>query len=278
MWAKGIERLRRQIDAAGVTVADHVDRERPFRKQGLLTTKAWLKHRLQLSGIEAHRRLRVARMLRTSALWKNADAAGLVGVAQCELMSAVIENSRIDPAVWQADSCDLLIDAMDESYDEFEQRVRRWEMLADPDSAAEQAERNRMNRDAEIRPRPDGSWSLTASFDDIAAPSSPRSSVTTCRPNGTPTGPTLANGSVTRRRCSTCVERSRNGGLMRCWRWQGRGVVSTVVDSGRCRPVNYLIDQATYEQTLTGERIDPSALPRGGSRTQSGQNCTRSTS
>ena len=271
LWAKGVERLRRQIDAAGVEVADHVDRKRPFRKQGFLTTKAWLKHRLQLSGIEAHRRLRVARMLRTSASWKNAHVAGLVGVAQCELMSAVIENSRIDPAVWQADACDLLIDAMDESYDEFERRVRRWEVLADPDSAAEQAERNRTNRDAEIRPRPDGSWSLTASFDDMS---------------GAEFSEIFGHYVQAEWDADWAEARQRVGDkatmfdLRRTQSQRRADALLAMARAAASAPpwsklpvptVNYLIDQATYDSTMTGERIDPSRYRDVVSRAQAGR-------
>jgi hypothetical protein len=271
VWAQGIERLRRQIDAAGVEVADHVDRERPFRKQGFLTTKAWLKHRLQLSGIEAHRRLRVARMLRTSPIWKNAHDAGLVGVAQCELMSAVIENSRIELTVWQTHSCDLLIDAMDESYDEFERRVRRWEMLADPAGAAEQADRNRMNRDAEIRPRPDGSWALTASFDDMSGAEFSEIFGHYVQAEWD-TDWAEARERVGDKATMFDLRRTQSQRRADALLAMARAAASAPPWSKRPVPtVNLLIDQATYESTVTGQRIDPSRYRDAISRTQACQ-------
>jgi len=62
----------------------------------------------------------------------------------------------------------LLIDAMGMQFDDFEKLARTWEMLADPVSAVERAERNRQRRDATIRPRPDGGWDLHAVLDDIS--------------------------------------------------------------------------------------------------------------
>ncbi len=67
--AVGTERVRRQVDAAGVGIAGHVDTAQPFRGDGFFTAKAWLKHRLQLSGVEAYRRVQTARMQARLPLW-----------------------------------------------------------------------------------------------------------------------------------------------------------------------------------------------------------------
>lgn len=56
-WAVGVEQLRRQTHAAAVAVTDHLDGAQPFRGLGFFTAKAWMQHRLQLSGPEAHARV-----------------------------------------------------------------------------------------------------------------------------------------------------------------------------------------------------------------------------
>jgi hypothetical protein len=38
-WAEGVERLRRQVDAAGVAVAGHVDAVNPFHDQGFFNAR-----------------------------------------------------------------------------------------------------------------------------------------------------------------------------------------------------------------------------------------------
>jgi hypothetical protein len=166
-WATGVEQLRRQADAATIAVADHVDAAGPFRDQGFFTAKAWLKHRLQLSGSEAYGRLQAAKLRRAVAQWNNALGAGQVGVAQTRLMARIAANPRIDPDVLADGVRQLMIDAMDVSYVEFERRALTFEALADPIGAAEQAERNQQRRSALMRQAPDGGWDLHARFDDV---------------------------------------------------------------------------------------------------------------
>ncbi len=71
-WAKGVEQLRRQADAAAIAVADHLDAAQPFRDHGFFTAKAWMKHHLQLSGSEAHVRVQEAKLRRAAQVWNNA--------------------------------------------------------------------------------------------------------------------------------------------------------------------------------------------------------------
>ena len=169
-WATGVEQLRRQAHAAGIAVADHLDTAQPFRELGFFTAKAWMKHHLQLSGPEAHGRVQEARLRRAVAVWNNALAAGQVGVAQTRLMARIAANPRIDPDILVRGVWELMVDAMDLPYIEFERRALTWEMLADPDGAAEKLERNRRRRTASIHQHPDGSWSLHALLDDVGGP------------------------------------------------------------------------------------------------------------
>jgi hypothetical protein len=80
-WATGVERLRRQSEAAAIAVTEHLDTAQPFRDQGVFTAKAWMKHRLQLSGVEAYGRVQEARLRRAVRVWNNA-LADQIGTAQ----------------------------------------------------------------------------------------------------------------------------------------------------------------------------------------------------
>jgi hypothetical protein len=169
-WAVGVEQLRRQAHAAAIAVTDHLDDAQPFRGLGFFTAKAWMQHRLQLSGAEAYGRVQEARLRRAVAVWNNALAGGQVGVAQTRLMARIAANPRIDPDVLASGVWQLMVDAMDLPYVEFERRARTWEMLADPDGAAERLERNQRRRTAEISQHPHGSWRLHALLDDVGGP------------------------------------------------------------------------------------------------------------
>ncbi len=169
-WATGVEQLRRQATAAGIAVADHLDTAEPFRDLGYFTAKAWMKHRLQLSGAEAHGRLQAARLRRAVSVWNNALAGGQVGVAQTRLMARIAANPRIDADVLVRAVWELMADAMDVSYVEFERRALTFEALADPIGTAEKTERNRLRRTATIHQESDGSWALHAKLDDVGGP------------------------------------------------------------------------------------------------------------
>ena len=96
-----------------------------------------MKHHLQLSGAEAYGRLQEARLRRAVGVWNNALAAGQVGVAQTRLMARIAANPRIAADVLHDGVWQLLVDAMDLSYIEFECRALTFEALADPIGAAE---------------------------------------------------------------------------------------------------------------------------------------------
>jgi hypothetical protein len=83
------------------------------------------------------------------------------------LMARIAANPRIDPDVLTRGVWELMADAMDVSYVEFERRALTFEALADPIGAAEQAERNQQRRSALMRQSPDGGWDLHARFDDV---------------------------------------------------------------------------------------------------------------
>ncbi len=169
-WARGVEQLRRQATAAAIAVTDHLDAAQPFRDLGFFTAKSWMKHHLQLSGAEAHGRVQEARLRRVARVWNNALAGGQIGVAQTRLMARIAANPRIPTDTLIAGVWQLMADAMDISYIEFERRALTFEALADPIGAAEKAERNRQRRTADMHQNTDGSWDLHARLDDVGGP------------------------------------------------------------------------------------------------------------
>jgi hypothetical protein len=82
-------------------------------------------------------------------------------------MARIAANPRIEPDVVARGVWELMVDAMDLPYIDFERRARTWEMLADPDGAAEKLERNARRRVANIHHNSDGSWRFNALLDDV---------------------------------------------------------------------------------------------------------------
>jgi hypothetical protein len=82
-------------------------------------------------------------------------------------MARIASNPRIASVVLERDAPDLLEDAIEQSFDEFERRARTWEALADPDGDLAKNERQRANRDFMPRPRPDGGRTLTGNLPEL---------------------------------------------------------------------------------------------------------------
>ncbi len=167
-WLEGVEELRRSVEAVAVAAAGVVDRHNPFRGQGFFSAKTVIRHMCKLSGPEAHRRVQTARLHNALPHWASAEADGRVGVAQSELMARIAANPRIESTVLERDAPALLEDAIEQSFDEFERRARTWEALADPDGDRARNERQHANRNFQIRPRPDGGWSLSGYLAELA--------------------------------------------------------------------------------------------------------------
>ena len=268
--AVGIERLRCKVEAAASRIVGHVDESAPFRKDGFFSARAWATHRLGLSGPEAHRRLQTGRFQRRHGLWANAAAAGVVGVAQSALMARIAANPRISAEMLERDSFELLVDAMDLPYLEFERRARRWEALADPIGASDAAERNRETRHVTVRPRPDGGWTLSGSLDGVS---------------GAEFAEILAHFVDAEWRADWAEARERLGdratvtdlrrsqpqreadGLMA----MARAAASVQGDPSRAMPtLNVLADVETLRATLAGEPISTNRYRDMVCRTQSG--------
>ena len=86
----------------------------------MFNAKAWLKHRLQLSGVEAFRRVQTARMHDRLPLWARGAAVGQVGVAQSELIGQLAMNPRIDDDTLHRGGWELFLDALDLPFKQFE--------------------------------------------------------------------------------------------------------------------------------------------------------------
>jgi hypothetical protein len=248
-----------------------VDRSNPFRAQGFLSTKTVVKHMCRLSGPEAHRRVQTARLHQALPEWADAEADGRVGVAQCELMARVAANPRIPSVVLERDSPALLDDAITQSFDEFERRVRVWEMLADPDGARDRNERLHANRDVRVRPRPEGGWTITGNLAELAG----------CEFNEIFSWFIEAqwhtDWAEARSRLgddATVADLARTEAQRRADAFvaMAKAAASAVPGSRPPRTtVNVLIDDETFDARLRGETVDPRRYRDVVVRTQSGR-------
>jgi hypothetical protein len=248
-----------------------VDRSNPFRAQGFLSTKTVVKHMCRLSGPEAHRRVQTARLHEALPEWADAEADGRVGVAQCELMARVAANPRIPAAVLERDSPALLDDAIDQSFDEFERRVRVWEALADPDGDRDRNERLHASRDVRVRPRPEGGWTLTGNLAELAG----------CEFNEIFSWFIEAqwhtDWAEARSRLgddATVADLVRTEAQRRADAFVAMAKAAASAAPGSRPPrttVNVLIDDETFEAHLRGETVDPRRYRDVVVRTQSGR-------
>jgi hypothetical protein len=270
-WLEGVEGLRRTVEAAAIAAAGVVDRSNPFRAQGFLSTKTVVKHMCRLSGPEAHRRVQTARLHEALPEWADAEADGRVGVAQCELMARVAANPRIPAAVLERDSPALLDDAIGQSFDEFERRVRMWEALADPDGDRDRNERLHANRDVRVRPRPEGGWTITGNLAELAG----------CEFNEIFSwfieAQWQADWAEARHRLgdhATVADLARTEAQRRADAFVAMAKAAASAAPGSQPPrttVNLLIDDETFEAHLRGEAVDPRRYRDVVVRTQSGR-------
>jgi hypothetical protein len=270
-WLEGVEELRRVVEAAAVAAAGVVDRSNPFRAQGFLSTKTVVKHMCKLSGPEAHRRVQSARLHQVLPEWADAEADGRVGIAQSELMARIAANPRIAADVLERDSPALLADAIGQSFDEFERRVRVWEALADPDGDRDRNERLHANRDVRVRPRPEGGWTITGNLAELAG----------CEFNEifswfieAEWHTDWADARQRLGEAATVADLARTEAQRRADAFvaMARAAASAAPGSRRPRPtVNILIDHESFEAHLRGETVDQRHYRDIVMRTQTGR-------
>lgn len=273
-WTEGIETLRRMADAAAINAAGHIDRSNPYTSQGFFSARTFLQHRLQLSGVDAHRRLQAARMHHRLPDWAEAETVGAVGVAQTALMARIAANPRIPGHLLHRDSPELLHDAQTLPFADFERNVRMWEALADPDGDRTRNEQRKAARRLDLRPHPDGGDDLSgylpdaagAEFAEILAWFTEAEWHTDWAEARHRLGPdhTIVPGDLqrteTQRRADALVAMAR------------AAAANTTPTSGAPRAtVNFLIDQDTFETCATGGTPDPSRFRDVVCRTQTGR-------
>ncbi len=273
-WTEGIETIRRMADAAAIRAAGHIDRTNPYKPHGFFSAKTFLQHRLQLSGVEAHRRLQAARLHDRLGDWAEAETVGAVGVAQTALMARIAANPRIPSHLLHRDSPELLHDAQTLPYTEFEANARMWEALADPDGDRTRNEQRKNARRVDLRPRPDGGYDLTgfladtdgAEFAEILGWFTEAEWHTDWTEARHRLGadhhivPSDLQRTEPQRRADALLAMARSA------------AANTTPTSGAPRAtVNFLIDQETFDTTTTGATPDPSKFRDVVSRTQTGR-------
>lgn len=273
-WVESIETIRRMADAAAIKAAGHIDRANPYKPQGFFSAKTFLQHRLQLSGVEAHRRIQTARMHHRLPEWAETEIVGGVGVAQTSLMARIVANPRIPSHLLDRDSSELLHDARTLPYTDFERNARTWEALSDPDGDRTRNERRRTARRIDLRPNPDGGIDLTgyladadsAEFAEILGWFTEAEWHTDWAEarHRLGDGHTIVPGDLqrteTQRRADALMTMARSA------------AANTTPTSGAPRAtVNFLVDQHSWDTFVMGDTPDPSRFRDVVCRTQTGR-------
>lgn len=270
-WLEGVERTRRTVEAAAVAAAGAVDRSNPFRDQGFFTAKSAIKHMCRLSGPDAHRRVQTARLHAGLPAWGQAEANGQVGVAQSELMARVVANPRLPAEIVERDSPDLLHDAIELPYDDFERHVRTWEALADPDGDRTRNDQQHTNRNVRLRPRPEGGWTLAGNLTELAGCEFMEIFSWFCeaewQADWADARTRLGEAADTTDLVRTEAQRRADALLA-----MARAAASTPPDTQSPRPTaNILIDHESFEAHLRGETPDPATYRSVVVRTHTGR-------
>ncbi len=269
--AVGVEQVRRCAESAAVAVAERVDSTNPYRRDGFFNGKAWLRHRLQLTKSEAFRRVQGARAQQRIEPWTSASQLGEVGVAQSQLMAQIAANPRIGDEQLQEGAPELLADAKELSYDAFERRARRWEQQADPIGAADNHRRLVETRDASMKSKATGGWTLTARFDELSG----------ARFNETFAGfiehEWEADWADATKRCgddATTADLRRTETQRRADALLAMSGAAAAAPPNAMRPIptfNVLFDAVTLQSVLHGEHVPASRYRDVVCRTQSGR-------
>jgi len=163
---QGVEALRNQADAPAIDAVRDLVAEGHEAEAGYNTPAAWMRHHLQLSNVEARVRVQVVRLLDAHPNWERQVRNGQVGVGQLRAAARTYSLTNVREA-FDAQADQLLDDAMNVSFERFEELLANLRRLADADAAARAADRRRGGRQLTMRQQPDGSWRLTARFSDV---------------------------------------------------------------------------------------------------------------
>jgi len=163
---QGVEALRNQADAAAVDAVRDLVAEGHEADAGYTTPAAWMRHHLQLPKVEARARVQIVRLLDAHPNWERQVRNGQVGIDHLRAAARTHSLTNVREAFdEQADQ--LLDDAMNVSFERFEELLANLRRLADADAAARAADRRRDGRQLTMRQQTDGSWRLTARFGDV---------------------------------------------------------------------------------------------------------------
>ena len=192
-----VEHLRRLVGAAQVDTVAWVDAERLHRIDGHRSVKAHLCHVLKVSPAEAARRAQAARALRDLPEIAAALRCGRIGLDHVQVVAQVHANPRIAGRV-PNEQARFLRWADEKSFDEFKTDVIDWERTVDLDGGHRTNQRHHDNRNVRLSStasKPCGSCRGTTP--PTRGPGCGRSSTTTSKPNGAPTGLRPGPASVT---------------------------------------------------------------------------------
>ena len=268
-YARSVDELTARLDAIGIAAAAEAQRRGHDRDRGFLSTKAWVKHHVQVTGPEAHGRLQVTRMFELLPSWMHAARSGEVGIAQTRLMARVAANPRVHVALIECVDV-LLADAIALGYDEFERRVRDFQRSADQGGATTQAQQHHQARDAMMRQKADGSWVLRATFGSM---------------QGAEVNEVLAHFIQAEWETDWADARSRCGDdatmadLPRTEPQRRADATAAAFLAGATAPgagraplptLNIVIDEVTAEVVVTGGRLDPARFADMVCQTQNG--------
>ena len=165
-YARGVEALRNETDAAAVDAARQLDTAGHEAESGFFTAAGWMRHHLQLSSAESRVRMQIVRLYDALPAWERAARRGDLGVEQVRLAARTFARTAIrDSFIDQSDR--LLDDAINQPFRRFEQLLSNLRELADPDTSRRESEHRHRSRRLTLRREPDGSWRLSARFGDV---------------------------------------------------------------------------------------------------------------
>jgi len=160
------QRLRAQLDAVEARVLVRWEADGAWRVDGARSAAAWLAWRQRLPLPETRRRLRHARAALALPAVASAWADGEIDRAHVATLLSVRT-----PRTERAFACghEALLDLARRSrFCDFQRRCRRWELMADPDGAEQDAEAARAGRSLHLSESFGGMWFGRMTLDPVA--------------------------------------------------------------------------------------------------------------
>lgn len=144
-----LEALKRQVDAAMAQVVATVERNLWFHDDGHLSASTWVRGIVNVTGSEAKRIGKVADLAREYPRVIERLVDGSIGVAQATRLASLHANRRVTNLL--PDFIDVLTGYAESlSYDDFNTVATRWEQLADADGAHREHQESHHERDARV--------------------------------------------------------------------------------------------------------------------------------